>query len=137
MCTCQFKVFVAIEELERRKEEDIAKQVRKQVEVIFTSCRKGHGLDVLNEAIMTNLDAAKRERWLRGAKAHSLKFLEQKREAAEKYVTIAAGASAANGLNPIPGAAFAVDLSVLMKLWIGGRAKVSGDDHWVFRSCGP
>jgi small GTP-binding protein len=108
---------VDIEVLERRKREDIVKQVGKPVEVIFTSCRKAYGLDVLNEKILKNLDAAKRERWLRGAKAHSLKFLEQKREAAEKYVTIAAGVSAANGLNPIPGADIAVDLSVLMKLF--------------------
>jgi small GTP-binding protein len=108
---------VSIEELEKRKRDDIIKQVGKNVDVIFTSCRKVYGLDVLNAEILQNLDAAKRERWLRGAKAHSLKFLEQKREAAEKYVVIAAGASAANGLNPIPGADIAVDLSVLMKLF--------------------
>lgn len=108
---------VDIKVLEQRKKEDIVKQVGKNVEVLFTSCRKEYGLDVLNEKILENLDAAKRERWLRGAKAHSLKFLEQKREAAEKYVTIAAGASAANGLNPIPGADIAVDLTVLMKLF--------------------
>ncbi|WP_312510530.1 GTPase [Massilia sp.] len=105
-------------ELERRKREDIFKQVGKQVTVIFTSCRKSSGLDQLNTEILRNLDAAKRERWLRGAKAHSVKFLKQKREAAEKYVVVAAGASAANGLNPIPGADIAVDLSVLMKLFM-------------------
>jgi small GTP-binding protein len=108
---------VTIGELERRKRDDIIKQVGKPVNVIFTSCRNGHGLDVLNETILENLDAAKRERWLRGAKAHSLKFLQQKREAAEKYVAIAASASAVNGLNPIPGADIAVDLSVMVKLF--------------------
>ncbi|MCS0581008.1 GTP-binding DUF697 domain-containing protein [Massilia pinisoli] len=109
---------VTIEELEQRKREDIYRQVGKRVEVLFTSCRKNTGLGLLSETIAENLDTAKRERWLRGAKAHSLKFLQQKREAAEKYVTIAAGASAANGLNPIPGADIAVDLSVLMKLFV-------------------
>jgi small GTP-binding protein len=109
---------VTIEELEQRKQEDIWKQVGKGVKILFTSCRKNMGLDLLNAAILKNLDAAKRERWLRGAKAHSKKFLQEKRDAAEKYVTIAAGASAANGLNPIPGADIAVDLSVLMKLFV-------------------
>lgn len=108
---------VTIEELERRKSEDIAKQVGKPVTVIFTSCRKKYGLDVLNNTILKSLDAAKRERWLRSAKAYSLEFLKQKRESAAKYVTIAAGASAANGFNPIPGADIAVDLSVLLKLF--------------------
>ena len=106
-----------IEELESRKRDDIVKQVGKPVEVTFTSCRKGYGLDVLNETILKNLDAAKRERWLRGAKAYSLEFLQLKRDAADKHVSLAACASAANGLNPIPGADIAVDLSVLLKLF--------------------
>ncbi len=108
---------VSVGDLEQRKREDIIKQIGKPVTVIFTSCRKKYGLDVLNKTILKNLNAAKRERWLRSAKAYSVEFLEQKLEAAKKYVTIAAGASAANGFNPIPGADIAVDMSVLLKLF--------------------
>jgi len=71
----------------------------------------------LNTDIRNNLDGAKRERWVRSAKAYSTKFLEEKRIACERYVSIAAAASAANAINPIPGADIAVDLSVLVKLF--------------------
>jgi hypothetical protein len=108
---------VAISELESRKRKDIAKQVGCEVGVVFTSCRKRTGLDLLEEEIRNNLDDAKKERWTRSAKAYSLEFLQEKRLACEKYVANAAYASAANGLNPIPGADIAVDVGVLLRLF--------------------
>ncbi len=108
---------VSIEELERRKKEDIEKHVGKKVVTVFTSCRNGFGLDALNTEIQSNLDGAKKERWSRGAKAYSEKFLASKKEACEKYVTYAALASAANGINPVPGLDVSLDLTVLMKLF--------------------
>jgi len=108
---------ISIEELEQRKINDIRSHVGHEVNVIFTSCRTGTGLDDLNTDIRNNLDGAKRERWVRSAKAYSTKFLEEKRIACERYVSIAAAASAANAINPIPGADIAVDLSVLVKLF--------------------
>ena len=108
---------IEIDELEKRKKDDIAKHVGQKVKVIFTSCRKNTGLDVLEDEIMNNLEGAKRERWARGAKAYSKSFLEEKRKVCEEYVAIAAGLSAANGINPIPGVDIAVDLSVLIKLF--------------------
>ncbi|MGZ4161090.1 MAG: GTPase [Neobacillus sp.] len=108
---------VPIEELEQRKLNDIAKQVGQSVKVIFTSCKVNTGLDKLNEEISNNLEAAKRERWVRGAKAYSEKFLQEKRASCEKYVALAAAASALNGINPIPGADITVDISILLKLF--------------------
>lgn len=108
---------VPTEELEQRKLNDIVKQVGQPVKVIFTSCKTNTGLDKLSEEISNNLEAAKRERWVRGAKAYSGKFLGEKRASCEKYVAMAAGASALNGLNPIPGSDIAVDISVLLKLF--------------------
>lgn len=108
---------VSIEELEERKRTDITKQVGQSVKVIFTSCRNNTGLDVLIEEINNNLEPAKRERWVRGAKAYSEKFLQEKRSACEKYVSYAAVASAANGINPIFGVDIAVDVSILLKLF--------------------
>lgn len=108
---------ISIEELEQRKVKDITSHVGRPVTIVFTSCRKGTGLDKLNTEIMNNLDGAKRERWTRGAKAYSAQFLLEKRAACERYVAIAAAASAANGINPIPGADVAVDLSILLKLF--------------------
>ena len=108
---------VSIEELEERKRTDITKQVGQSVKVIFTSCRNNTGLDVLIEEINNNLEPAKRERWVRGAKAYSEKFLQEKRSACEKYVSYAAAASAANGINPILGVDIAVDVSILLKLF--------------------
>ena len=108
---------ISIEELQNRKHNDIVKHVGQKVEVVFTSCRQNTGLDALSDEIKNHLDGAKRERWARGAKAYTAKFLQEKRNACEKYVTYAALASAANGINPVPGVDVAVDLSIIMKLF--------------------
>jgi GTP-binding protein EngB required for normal cell division/uncharacterized protein (DUF697 family) len=108
---------VSIEELERRKIADICKHVGNSVRVVFTSCRKGTGLDALNVEIQRNLDGAKQERWARGAKAYSSSFLASKKIACEKYVAYAAAAAAANGINPVPGVDVAVDISIILKLF--------------------
>lgn len=108
---------IKIEDLEERKINDIRKHVGQPVKIVFTSCRKGTGLDDLNIEIQNNLDGAKRERWARGAKAYSTRFLKEKRTACEKYVSYAAGAAAANGINPIPGVDVAVDISIIIKLF--------------------
>lgn len=108
---------VPLEQLMQRRCEDIAKHVGRTVPVIFTSCRSNDGLDELQRAVAEHLGEAKRERWLRGAKAYSQAFLDQKRQACENKVLLAAGASAANGINPVPGADVAVDVAVLLALF--------------------
>lgn len=108
---------IAIKELEQRKINDITKHVGQPVKIVFTSCREGTGLDALNIEIQNNLDGAKRERWARGAKAYSARFLQEKRSACEKYVSYAAAAAAANGINPVPGVDVAVDISIIIKLF--------------------
>ena len=96
-----FEDGVETQELEKRILNDISKHVGQKVKVIFTSCRKPTGIDILNDEIKNNLDGAKRERWTSGAKAYTEKFLQEKKEASEKYVVLAAAASAANGINPL------------------------------------
>lgn len=108
---------VEIDELEKRKINDIKKHVCHPVEVIFTSCRTGKGFNDLNEAIMNNITAAKKERWARGAKAYSANFLKEKKEACERYVSLSSAAAALNGINPIPGVNAAVDITIIMSLF--------------------
>lgn len=108
---------VSIEELEKRKVADIEKHVLKKVKIIFTSCRAKTGLNELNNEILNNLDQAKSERWVRGAKAYSEEFLAAKKAACEKTVALAAGSSAANGINPVPGVDVAVDLGILVAMF--------------------
>lgn len=122
---------VPIEELERRKVKDIQSHVGQPVKVIFTSCKNNTGLDDLITEIQSNLDNAKRERWNRNAKAYSKRFLQDKRDACEKYVAIAAAASAANAMNPIPGADIAVDLSILFKLFSEIRESYGLSDDFL------
>lgn len=118
-----------IEMLEQRKRDDLRKHVGQNVLMVFTSCRQGTGLDPLNQRISEHLQPAKRERWERTAKAHSQAFLERKRQACEGYVAKAALLSAANGINPIPGADVAVDVGVLVKLFATIRDDYGlGDD---------
>lgn len=108
---------VPIKDLEQRKLNDIIKHVGELVKVIFTSCRDNTGLDELIEEITNNLSAAKRERWTRGAKAYSLRFLQEKRESCETYIAIASGAAAMNAINPIPGVDVAVDISIIFGIF--------------------
>ena len=122
---------VQIEDLEQRKINDITKHVGHPVTVEFTSCRKGTGLDNLNNTIQANLDEAKRERWARGAKAYSIRFLREKRTACEKYVSYAAAAAAANGINPVPGVDVAVDISIIMKLFKEIRDDYGLNDNFL------
>lgn len=122
---------VSVEDLERRKVADICKQVEADVKVVFTSCRKRTGLDVLNNEIHRNLDDAKQERWARGAKAYSVSFLASKRKACEKYVAYASAAAAANGINPVPGVDIAVDVSIILKLFKEIRDDYGLDDSFL------
>ncbi len=120
---------VSLEELQDRKAADISKSVGDTVKIIFTSCRDNYGLDALQDEISANLGAAKQERWSRSAKAYSVEQLEKKREACEKYVTIASAAAAANAINPIPGADIAVDVTILYKLFAEIRAGYGLNDE--------
>jgi len=108
---------LTIEELEKNKLDDITKHVGQSIQLIFTSCRKNTGLDALNTEIQRNLEGAKRERWVRGAKAYSARFLQQKRESCEKSVTYAAIAASVNAINPIPGVDVALDISIIVQLF--------------------
>lgn len=96
---------------------DAQKHVESDEEVYFTSCRTNYGLDELQTAIYNNMGASKKERWTRGAKAYSIEALEAKREACQSEIYINAGLSAANALNPVPGADVAVDVGILLKLF--------------------
>ncbi len=120
-----------VKQLENAKRIDIRKHVSPDIDVLFTSCREGTGLDALNQAIADNLDAAKKERWMRGAQAYTTEFLDGKKKACERYVTVAALASAANAINPIPGADVAVDLGILSKLFAEIRDDFGLDNDFL------
>lgn len=62
------------------------------------------------------LSEIKRRRLLTVIPAYSEKLLRKKREACEQTVLLYAGLAAANGLNPIPGLNFAVDLGLVQKM---------------------
>ena len=106
-----------IAQLKREIEKDLQTQVQSSEPVLFVSCRKKSGIDKLNRAIAGVLDEAKQERFYRDAKAYSEEFLNAKKKACEHHVALAAGASALNGLNPVPGVDIAVDITILVKLF--------------------
>ena len=106
-----------VRELEVEIAADLEKQIRSREKVVFTSCRTGEGIAGLATSIAGVLSGAKQERFYRGAKAYSKGFLDEKRRVCERYVALAAAASAANAINPVPGLDVAVDLSVLLSLF--------------------
>ena len=102
---------------------DIVNNIEEQVgikeTIYFTSCRHKDGLDKLTEGIydlLGDIDSAKQEMWAKSAKAYSQKSLDEKKRACEKFVAIAAGTSAVNGFNPVPGVDIAVDVGILVRL---------------------
>lgn len=106
-----------VEDLECEVTENVVQQIGEDHPVFFTSCRLNTGLAELETAIRTRLDPAKKDRWVRAAKAYTREFLEEKRELCERRLTWAAAASAASGTIPIPGANLAVDVPVLVSFF--------------------
>ena len=106
-----------VADLEAEIAQDLEKQIRSRERVVFTSCRTGEGIGHLAKSITGVLSGAKQERFIHGAKAYSVDFLEEKRRVCERFVALAAAASAVNAVNPIPGLDVAVDISVLMGLF--------------------
>jgi small GTP-binding protein len=106
----------AAAELEREVVETVAEQVGGRPPVYFTSCRLNTGLGELEQAIKACLEPAKRERWVRAAKAYTQEFLQEKKKLCEQRVTWSAVVAAASGTVPIPGANSAIDIPVL--LWL-------------------
>jgi len=110
-----------IEELEIDICSDVEKQVESKENVVFTSCRKNHGLKELSESIYTNIDAANRVKWAKSAKAYSIEFLEEKKKSCKTYVYTASGTAAVNGMNPIPGLDIGIDVSILLGMFASVR----------------
>jgi GTP-binding protein EngB required for normal cell division/uncharacterized protein (DUF697 family) len=106
-------------ELQQSLRDELADAIHEDIVLIFTSCRKGHevGIDELQDAIAARLGEVERQRFFRSAKAYSATFLKAKKKACERYVVLAAGASAANALNPIPGCDISVDVGILLGLF--------------------
>jgi len=122
---------VPIEELEKRKIADIENHVKQPVEVVFTSCRNGKGIDSLLNKIEENLEGAKKERWLREAKAYSQDYLNKKKAACEKLVARYAALSAVNAINPIPGTDVAIDIKILFKMFSDIRSAYKLNDDII------
>lgn len=111
----------SIAELEGDVTANVKNQIGSAQNVYFTSSRNRTGFARLEEAIQKHLEPAKRDRWIRAAKAYSEAFLAEKRAVCEQRVVLTAAAAmasgAANTLIPVPGANFAIDLPLLMHLF--------------------
>lgn len=106
------------EELTNAISKDLNKQIESYGEkIIFTSGKDNLGFDKLQDEIFRNLEESKRARWVKSSKAYSLEFLEKKKKEADKVVTLYAGLSAANGINPIPGLDISIDVTTLLTLF--------------------
>lgn len=106
-----------LEQLEAEIVADVQKQVGSREVVHFVSCRRGTGLDHLSESIQHALEPSRREKYIRSAKAYTLKHLDAKKESAKRLIYKYAGVAAANGLNPVPGVDISVDLGVILVLF--------------------
>jgi small GTP-binding protein len=104
-------------ELRDEIRKDAQKQVKSNEEIYFTSCRTSDGFDELEQAIKTNLEPSKKERWSRTTKAYTQEALEVKKDACKSLIRTRAGLAAVNAVNPIPGVDIAVDIGILMELF--------------------
>lgn len=119
---------------EKESRSDITNDTRKHVgmpvKVYFTSCRRNNeGISDLNEAIKQSLGPAKRDKFIRSAKARTNKHLREKKDICEKMVARYAALAAANAINPIPGADISVDMALILKLFSKIRATYGLDDE--------
>ena len=104
-------------ELEKAIKEDVCKHIKANKPVYFTSCRSGDGIKELSDGIDGSLEAGKKAKWVRSAKAYSEEFLEKKKTACKELVLIGAGTAAANGINPLPGVDIGIDIGILLTLF--------------------
>ncbi len=111
------------DELRRKIADNLAQQIGEKVNVIFTSCRTGEGLETLQSAIAASLGGVKRDKFARAAAAYSKDFLDQKKKACREYALYLAGVSAAGNMVPIPGLGFAVDVAAIL----GAMKVIRGD----------
>lgn len=102
-----------IEQIRDAIQEDVHSRVGSDARVLFVSARNKDGLGELQAAVFERLDPAKAARYAFAAKAYTQAALEKKREAAKGKITLHAALSAANAVNPIPGADVGVDLGIL------------------------
>ncbi len=94
--------------------ENLAQQIGEKVNIIFTSCKTGEGLEALQSAIEDSLGGVKKDRFARAAAAYSKEFLDKKKKACRDYALYAAGASAAANMIPVPGLGIAVDIGGIL-----------------------
>jgi small GTP-binding protein len=86
--------------------------------VYLTSAREPKKWDLpqLIEDIINSQDGMKRDRFRADSAAYSRQAIREKRLVADKVVSWSAVASAANGLNPIPGIDVSVDVGILVNM---------------------
>ena len=75
-----------------------------------------YDLPALLHDLVSSLPDHKRVRLLAAIPAYTQELVKQKREAAESIVYVYAGLAAANGINPIPGTDFLLDLGLIQKM---------------------
>lgn len=116
---------------------DVCRQLEtKDITLVFVSARedKKEGIAELNDAIMSKMDAARREKYILEAEAQTEEQLEHKRHAALTYVNRSATYAAFNGLNPVLGVDATVDLIILFQLYSNIRAAFAINEETVNKS---
>jgi len=96
---------------------DLGKQLGTDAfSLFFVDNDSGEGVTELAEAILEVLPAARRAQFRRWAAGKSDTFLQAKRNDCNDLIGWFAAGSAANALNPVPGAGVAVDLGLVVKM---------------------
>ncbi|MCI2109750.1 MAG: 50S ribosome-binding GTPase [Acidaminococcaceae bacterium] len=115
---------LSLEASEEIIKEDVAKQLGiNDFILIFVAARedKLDGIGKLNDAIMSKMDAARREKYILAAEAQTEEQLRVKKTAALQFVKNCASYAAFNGLNPMLGLDAAVDMMILNRMCHGVR----------------
>lgn len=126
-----------LEESEDIIRQDVMRQVgTEDITLVFVAARadKRKGIAELNDAIMSKMDAARREKYILEAEAHTEEQLEKKCQAALSYVKRSSTYAAFNGLNPVLGVDATIDLIILFQLYSNIRAAFGIDEDTVRNS---
>ncbi|MDD4320930.1 MAG: 50S ribosome-binding GTPase [Acidaminococcaceae bacterium] len=126
-----------LEQSQESIRQDVARQLgTSEIVLQFISARGDmhSGIEALNACITSKMGAARKEKYIMAVKTQTKEHLQQKRALAIKYVSRSAKFAAVNGLNPILGVDFAIDITIIYNMYEEIRQIFAIDEKNVGKS---
>lgn len=117
--------------------QDLAGQIGKEDFSLIFICARGDmltGIEELQNSIVSQMDAARKEKYYMAAKVLTEEYLQEKKELAMKCVSKSAKYAAFNGLNPLIGVDAAIDAAIIYNMYENIRKNFDINEKMVVDS---